>query len=123
MPTTNQLLFIRKKKYKRNFRKILEKCPQKKGQCLKVITLSPKKPNSANRKAAKIELSNGYNVFCHIPGIGHNLQKFSNVLIKGCHVRDLPSIRYRVVRGKYDLLPVSKRKRSRSKYGVKLKLQ
>jgi small subunit ribosomal protein S12 len=118
MPTINQLL-TRKKKFRRNIRKVLKKCPQKKGYCLKIINLHPKKPNSANRRAAKVKLSNNLDIFCHIPGIGHNLQKFSNVLIRGCHVRDLPGIKYRIVRGKYDTTNVVGRMRARSKYGTK----
>lgn len=107
---------VRKKKMKRL---ILEKCPQKKGICLKVFITSPKKPNSANRKVVKVVLSsNKKTTICHIPGIQHNLQRYSTVLIRGGRVRDLPSVKYRVVRGKFDLKKVFNRVKARSKYGV-----
>lgn len=98
---------------------ILDKCPQKKGTCLKVFVQSPKKPNSASRKVVKVVLlSNKKKTICHIPGIKHNLQRYSTVLIRGGRVRDLPGVKYRLVRGKFDLKRVYDRHRSRSKYGI-----
>ena len=122
MPTFNQLSGIsniRKKNYKRNKVLTLRKCPQKRGQCLKIFIKSPKKPSSGKRKVASIMLlSIGKKVTCHIPGMGgHNLQKFSTILIKGCRVRDIPAMKYRAIRGKYDLKYVYERLSSRSKYG------
>jgi small subunit ribosomal protein S12 len=97
----------------------LNKCPQKKGTALKVFITTPKKPNSAARKTAKVVLlSNRRTVCCHIPGVRHTLQKYSTVLVRGARVRDLPGIKYRVVRGKFDLKRVYDRTKSRSKYGV-----
>jgi len=110
---------------KKKYRKIklnkqgLQGCPQKKGTCLKVFISSPKKPNSAGRKTIKvILLSNKLQIQCHIPGIGHSLQNYSTVLIRGAKVRDLPGIKYRAIRGKFDLIFVYDRKKARSKYGV-----
>jgi small subunit ribosomal protein S12 len=119
MPTKTQCLKNnRVKKYKIK-KAALDKCPQKKGTCLKVFITTPKKPNSASRKTVKvILLSNKKMVRCHIPGIKHTLQKYSTVLVRGAQVRDLPGIKYRVVRGKYDLKRVYDRTKSRSKYGV-----
>ncbi|MFH1098325.1 MAG: 30S ribosomal protein S12 [Candidatus Uhrbacteria bacterium] len=94
-------------------------CPFKRGVCLKVMTMTPKKPNSAIRKIARIRLSNGQEVTAYIPGIGHNLQEHSIVLIRGGRVKDLPGVRYHIVRGVYDSTGVEGRKRSRSLYGVK----
>ena len=109
----------RKKKIKKNKKVILEGCPQKKGICLKVFLTSPKKPNSASRKIAKVLLlSNKKTVHCHIPGIKHSLQKYSTVLIRGGRVKDLPGVKYRIVRGKFDLKRVYDRSKARSKYGI-----
>ena len=92
--------------------------PKKKGQCIKIFIKSPKKPSSGKRKVARVVLSNGKKINCHIPGTGgHNLQKFSTVLIRGCRVRDIPAMKYRAIRGKYDLKYVYDRLSSRSKYG------
>jgi small subunit ribosomal protein S12 len=110
---------FRKKKKKKIKKLILENCPQKKGTCLKVFVTSPKKPNSASRKVAKvILLSNRKTVNCHIPGIKHSLQRYSTVLIRGGRVRDLPGIKYRLIRGKFDLKRVYDRLKARSKYGI-----
>jgi small subunit ribosomal protein S12 len=95
--------------------------PQKKGVCRKVYMVSPKKPNSAVRKVAKIKLSNGIHVICYIPGIGHNLQMHSAVLIRGGRTQDLPGVKYKIIRGKFDSEGVSNRKTARSKYGKKKK--
>ena len=120
MPTSNQLLkFIRKKKRK-PFNSDLEANPQLRGVCLKVFTRTPKKPNSALRKVAKVKLSNGKIVSCYIPGEGHNLQEYSSVLVRGGRVKDLPGVKYHLIRGCYDLIGVEKRKTSRSKYGTPL---
>lgn len=93
--------------------------PFKKGVCLKVFTTTPKKPNSALRKVARVKLSNGMEVTAYIPGEGHNLQEYSIVLVRGGRVKDLPGVRYHIVRGKYDTLGVERRKQQRSKYGTK----
>lgn len=124
MPTKNQLLntkSTRKKKTSRIKKPALTKCPQKRGVCVRVYTRTPKKPNSALRKVAKIRLTNSAYVIASIPGEGHNLQEHSVVLIRGGRVKDLPGVKYRVLRGTLDLLGVSKRKQGRSKYGAKLK--
>ena len=121
MFTKTQLILkqLRKLKKKKNKILLLNKCPQKKGTCLKVFTLAPKKPNYPSRKVIKIVLlSTKKTTHCHIPGIKHNLQKYSTVLIRGGHVKDLPGIKYRVIRGKYDLKYVYDRFKARSKYGV-----
>jgi len=121
MPTINQLLRgIRKPKIFKCKTMALEGNPQKKGVCLKVYTTKPKKPNSAVRKVAKICLSTRKEVIVYIPGQGHNLQKFSAVLIRGGRVKDLPGVRYKIIRGKYDCNSFEKfsRKAARSKYGV-----
>jgi small subunit ribosomal protein S12 len=97
----------------------LSSCPQKKGICLKVYTVTPKKPNSAIRKVTRIKLTNGYEIIAYIPGEGHNLQEHSMVLIRGGRVKDLPGIKYKVIRGKLDCHGVKNRKKSRSKYGTK----
>ena len=94
-------------------------CPQRKGVCLQVLTTSPKKPNSANRKIARVKLSNGESVTCYLPGEGHNLQKHSVVLVRGGKAKDVPGAKYKAVHGKFDLLGLSKRRTSRSKYGAK----
>lgn len=97
----------------------LKKSPQKKGVCLKVYTRTPKKPNSAIRKVARVRLTNGFDVIAYIPGQGHNLQEHSVVLVRGGRVKDLPGVKYHLIRGVYDLQSVVGRKTSRSKYGVK----
>lgn len=97
----------------------LEKCPQKKGFCLKLVIRTPKKPNSALRKVAKLKLSNKKIVYAYIPGEGHNLKEFSLVLIQGGRIKDLPGVKYKIIRGKYDLIGVKNRFTSRSKYGTK----
>jgi small subunit ribosomal protein S12 len=97
----------------------LERCPQKKGVCLQVKTMSPKKPNSALRKVARVRLSNGKEITAYVPGEGHNLQPHSIVLVRGGRVRDLPGVRYHVVRGTQDAGGVEERKKGRSKYGTK----
>ena len=118
MPTITQLIRKKRTKKVRNSRvKSLERCPQKRGVCLKVFSLNPKKPNSANRKVARLKLSNGRFVTCLIPGEGHNLQKFSTVLIRGARVRDLPGVKYKAIRNVLDLASVNGRSRSRSLYG------
>ena len=120
MPTINQLL--RKKRIRplnRNKVPALEKQPLKRGVCIKVYTTTPKKPNSALRKVARVRLTNGIEVTTYIPGIGHNLQEHSIVLIRGGRVKDLPGVRYHVVRGTLDSIGVENRKQSRSKYGAK----
>jgi len=119
MSTKTQNLIKNIKKIRKSKRRALDKCPHKKGTCTRVFITTPKKPNSAARKTAKVFLlSNKTSVICHIPGIKHSLQKFSSVLIKGARVRDLPGIKYRAVRGKFDLKRVYDRTKSRSKYGV-----
>lgn len=120
MPTINQLVRKPRKK-KRKFSKspVLEKCPQKRGVCLQVRTMTPKKPNSALRKIARVRLSNQKEVTVYIPGEGHSMQEHSIVLVRGGRVRDLPGVRYQVVRGALDALGVSGRKQSRSRYGAK----
>lgn len=121
MSTKIQLILkkISKKKKKKKKKLVLEKCPQKKAVCLKVFVTSPKKPNSANRKVAKVALtSNKKKTICHIPGIKHSLQRYSTILIRGGRVRDLPGIKYRAVRGKLDLKKVYDRFKARSKYGI-----
>ena len=120
MPTINQLIRKgRKKATKRSKSPVLESCPQKRGVCLRVYTQTPKKPNSALRKVARVRLTNGIEVTSHIPGIGHNLQEHSVVLIRGGRIKDLPGVRYHVVRGTLDTVGVNERKQSRSKYGTK----
>lgn len=120
MPTINQLIRKgRKKVYKKKKSPVLDECPQKKGVCLQVKTTTPKKPNSALRKIARVRLSNGKEVTAYIPGIGHNLQEHHIVLIRGGRVRDLPGVRYHIIRGTQDSMGVEGRKRGRSKYGAK----
>jgi len=120
MPTINQLVrkgrktILAKKKAR-----ALENCPQKRGVCTRVMTVTPKKPNSALRKVARVRLTNGIEVTAYIPGIGHNLQEHSVVLIRGGRVKDLPGVRYHIVRGAKDTLGVEDRKKGRSKYGTK----
>jgi len=100
----------------------LKKSPQKKGVCLRVYTRTPKKPNSAIRKVARVRLTNGIDIIAYIPGEGHNLQEHSIVLVRGGRVKDLPGVRYHLIRGVYDLQGVASRKNSRSKYGTKKQL-
>lgn len=124
MTTLNQL--FSKKQFRTRKKKIdkspaLKKCPQRKGICLKVYTKTPKKPNSALRKVAKIKLTTNYTIISYIPGIGHTLQEHSIVLVKGGRIPDLPGVKYHIIRGKYDLLGILKRKTSRSKYGTKFR--
>jgi small subunit ribosomal protein S12 len=121
VPTKVQLLKKNRIKKKKKIKKLLlKKCPQKKGTCLKVFTTSPKKPNSASRKVVKVVLlSTKKRTQCHIPGIKHSLQKYSTVLIRGGRVKDLPGVKYRIIRGKFDLKPVYDRFKARSKYGIK----
>jgi len=120
MSTYNQL--IKKKKFYKKIKNktpALDKCPQKKAICLKLVVRAPKKPNSALRKLAKLKLTNNKKVYAYIPGEGHNLQEYSTVLIRGGRVKDLPGVKYHLIRNKYDLLGVKNRKSSRSKYGTK----
>lgn len=120
MTTVNQL--VRKPRVKRVVKSsvpALEECPQKRGVCTRVYTTTPKKPNSALRKVARVKLTNGYEVTSYIGGEGHNLQEHSVVLIRGGRVKDLPGVRYHMVRGSLDTAGVNNRKRSRSKYGTK----
>ncbi len=120
MPTINQLVrFSRSKQLKRNKVPALESCPQKRGVCTRVYTTTPKKPNSALRKVARVKLTNGFEVTSYIPGEGHNLQEHSVVLIRGGRVKDLPGVRYHVLRGILDTEGVKNRKQRRSKYGAK----
>ncbi|PIE57965.1 MAG: 30S ribosomal protein S12 [Desulfobulbus propionicus] len=120
MPTINQLVRKRRKKItKRSNTPALQNCPQKRGVCVRVYTTTPKKPNSALRKVARVRLTNGIEVTSYIPGIGHNLQEHSVVLIRGGRVKDLPGVRYHIVRGTLDALGVNDRRQGRSKYGAK----
>lgn len=120
MPTFNQLVRKpRKKAEKRNKVPALDACPQKRGVCIRVYTTTPKKPNSALRKVARIRLTNGHEVIGYIPGEGHNLQEHSVVLIRGGRVKDLPGVRYHILRGTLDTQGVKDRKQGRSKYGAK----
>ena len=120
MPTINQLVRSRRKQ-KRKFTKapVLERCPQKQGVCLQVRTMTPKKPNSALRKIARVRLTNSIEVTAYIPGEGHSLQEHSVVLIRGGRVKDLPGVRYHIIRGALDAQGVSGRQRGRSKYGTR----
>ncbi|NQZ56291.1 MAG: 30S ribosomal protein S12 [Lentisphaeraceae bacterium] len=120
MPTINQL--VRKgrgKKTRKSKSRALDKCPQRRGVCIQVSTRSPKKPNSALRKVARVRLTNGEEINAYIGGEGHNLQEHSVVLVRGGRVRDLPGVRYHLVRGALDSLGVDKRNQGRSKYGTK----
>ncbi|MFQ5465567.1 MAG: 30S ribosomal protein S12 [Thermodesulfobacteriota bacterium] len=120
MPTINQLVRKgRKSKQKKTDSPALENCPQKRGVCTRVYTTTPKKPNSALRKVTRVRLTNGIEVTSYIPGVGHNLQEHSVVLIRGGRVKDLPGVRYHIVRGTLDTMGVQDRKQSRSKYGAK----
>ena len=119
MPTFNQLVKQGRKKPKyKTSSPALQECPQKRGVCTRVYTSTPKKPNSALRKVARVRLTNGIEVTTYIPGIGHNLQEHSIVLIRGGRVKDLPGVRYHVIRGTLDAAGVANRKQSRSKYGA-----
>ena len=120
MPTINQLVRKGRTSLKNKTKSpALEGCPQKRGTCTRVMTVTPKKPNSALRKVARVRLSNGIEVTAYITGIGHNLQEHSVVIIRGGRVKDLPGVRYHIIRGSKDTLGVADRKRSRSKYGAK----
>ena len=120
MPTVNQLVRTGRKRLRgRTKSPALGSCPQKRGVCVRVFTSTPKKPNSALRKVARVRLTNGIEVTTYIPGVGHNLQEHSIVLIRGGRVKDLPGVRYHVVRGTLDSMGVEGRKQSRSKYGAK----
>ena len=120
MPTLNQLVRKKRQKQRRKTKApALVRCPQRRGVCTRVYTQTPKKPNSALRKVARVRLSNGFEVTSYIPGEGHNLQEHSVVLIRGGRVKDLPGVRYHTVRGTLDALGVANRKQGRSKYGTK----
>ena len=120
MPTINQLVKNgRRPAHAKSKSPALTNCPQRRGVCLLVKTMTPKKPNSALRKIARVRLTNGQEVTAYIPGVGHNLQEHSMVLIRGGRVKDLPGVRYHIVRGTLDCLGVDNRRRSRSKYGAK----
>jgi small subunit ribosomal protein S12 len=120
MPTVNQLIrHARRSKVERNKVPALRGSPQKRGVCTRVYTTTPKKPNSALRKVAKVRLTNSVEVIAYIPGVGHNLQEHSVVLIRGGRVKDLPGVRYHIIRGTLDSIGVQDRRQSRSKYGAK----
>jgi len=120
MPTINQLVRNGRNKIKEKSKSpALTKCPQRRGVCTRVYTATPKKPNSALRKVCRVKLSNGFEVTSYIPGVGHNLQEHSVVLIRGGRVKDLPGVRYHTVRGSLDTQGVANRMNSRSKYGTK----
>ena len=120
MPTVNQLVRKGRKTLRQKTKApALKGCPQRRGVCLAVKTQTPKKPNSALRKVARVRLTSGYEVTAYIPGVGHNLQEHSVVLVRGGRVKDLPGVRYHIVRGTLDALGVEGRKRGRSKYGAK----
>lgn len=120
MPTINQLIRSQRRLQKSKSKSpALTSCPQRRGVCTRVFTTTPKKPNSALRKVARVRLSNGFEVNSYIPGIGHNLQEHSVVLIRGGRVKDLPGVRYHIVRGVLDTQGVQNRQRGRSKYGSK----
>ncbi|MEO0146667.1 MAG: 30S ribosomal protein S12 [candidate division WOR-3 bacterium] len=120
MPTINQLVrFGRASKKRKSKAPALAANPQRKGVCIRVYTTTPKKPNSALRKVAKVRLSNGKEVIAYIPGEGHNLQEHSVVMVRGGRVKDLPGVKYHIIRGKYDSAGVDGRAKSRSKYGTK----
>jgi small subunit ribosomal protein S12 len=120
MPTINQLVREgREKAVSKNKAPALQACPQKRGVCVRVYTTTPKKPNSALRKVARVRLTNGFEVTSYIPGVGHNLQEHSVVLIRGGRVKDLPGVRYHIIRGTLDTTGVEGRRQGRSKYGAK----
>ena len=120
MPTINQLVRTGREQLKvRSTSPALQRCPQKRGVCIRVYTTTPKKPNSALRKVARVRLTNGIEVTSYIPGEGHNLQEHAVVMIRGGRVKDLPGVRYHIVRGTLDTVGVENRRQSRSKYGTK----
>ena len=120
MPTIGQLVRVgRERQRRKNTAPALQGCPQKRGVCIRVYTTTPKKPNSALRKVARVRLTNGIEVTSYIPGVGHNLQEHSVVLIRGGRVKDLPGVRYHIIRGTLDSIGVQERRQSRSKYGAK----
>ena len=120
MPTINQIIRLGREKFSnRSKSPALKRCPQRRGVCLQVKTQTPKKPNSALRKVARVRLTNSVEVTSYIPGVGHNLQEHSIVLVRGGRVKDLPGVRYHIVRGVLDTAGVVDRKKSRSKYGAK----
>lgn len=120
MPTIAQLVRHGRKQLERKTKSpALKNCPQKRGVCIRVYTTTPKKPNSALRKVARLRLTNGFEVTAYIPGVGHNLQEHSIVVIRGGRVKDLPGVRYHIVRGTLDSAGVADRRRGRSKYGAK----
>lgn len=120
MPTIHQLVRLgRKAVIKKKQNRALEECPQRRGVCVRVYTSTPKKPNSALRKVARVRLTGGTEVTAYIPGVGHNLQEHSSVLIRGGRVKDLPGVRYHIIRGTLETLGVANRQTSRSKYGAK----
>ena len=120
MPTTNQIVRKgRKSKVSKSKSQAMSKCPQRRGVCTKVYTTTPKKPNSALRKVAKVKLTNGFEIIAYIPGEGHNLQEHSIVRIRGGRVKDLPGVKYHIIRGSLDTAGVKDRKQSRSLYGAK----
>jgi len=124
MPTTNQL--IKSSRLTKNIRRktpALDSCPQKKGVCVRVYTRTPKKPNSALRKVTRVRLSNRKQITSYIPGEGHNLQEHSVVMVRGGRVKDLPGVKYRLIRGKYDLQAIKNRQQGKSKYGSKRSLK
>jgi len=121
MPTINQLIRLGREKIKRKTAApALTYSPQRRGVCIRVYTSTPKKPNSALRKVARVRLTNGYEITTYIPGVGHNLQEHSVVLVRGGRVKDLPGVRYHIIRGTLDSVGVQNRKKSRSKYGAKM---
>jgi len=120
MPTINQLVRMGRRQIKaRTASPALQRCPQRRGVCIRVYTTTPKKPNSALRKVARVRLTNGFEVTSYIPGEGHNLQEHSVVMIRGGRVKDLPGVRYHIIRGTLDSTGVENRRQSRSKYGTK----
>ena len=120
MPTINQLVRVGRETLKiRSASPALVRCPQRRGVCIRVYTTTPKKPNSALRKVARVRLTNGLEVTSYIPGEGHNLQEHSVVLVRGGRVKDLPGVRYKVIRGALDTAPVANREQARSRYGAK----
>nr|BAH11205.1 ribosomal protein S12 [Welwitschia mirabilis] len=120
MPTNPQLIRdARQQKKKKRGSRGLQRCPQRRGVCARVYVINPKKPNSALRKVARVRLTSGFEITAYIPGIGHNLQEHSVVLVRGGRVKDLPGVKYRIVRGTLDAVAVKNRQQGRSKYGVK----
>jgi small subunit ribosomal protein S12 len=120
MPTINQLVRKgRERAFRRSKSRALGQCPQKRGVCTRVTTMTPKKPNSALRKIARVRMTNSIEVTAYIPGVGHNLQEHSQVLVRGGRIKDLPGVRYHIIRGALDAAGVENRKQGRSKYGAK----